>query len=53
MDKRQENFFSMTRGQRSDEREYRQENALRCRCNNAGAVYYTPAQRKAMKESAS
>ena len=46
-----ENFFSMTRGQRSDERETRRENALRCRCINAGRTYYTPAQRKAMEES--
>jgi hypothetical protein len=43
-------YFTQTRGQRNDEREYRSENALRCRCINAGRTYYTPAQRKAMKE---
>ena len=28
----------------------RYENALRCRCKNMGAQYYTPAQREAMKQ---
>ena len=39
--------FHMTRGQRNDELVQRRENALRCRCNNAGRPYLTPAQRKA------
>jgi hypothetical protein len=49
MDKKVD-LFRTTRGQRADEREYRRENALRCRCNNAGAVYRTPEQRKAMED---
>jgi hypothetical protein len=46
-----ENYFSMARGQRSDELELRRERALRCRCINAGRPYYTPAQRKAQEKA--